>query len=75
MWNLEGMQVEGIYLSEAAVSGKVTLSRVCYGGGVTHHVAIDKGFFITAPSGQVIIRREAGDVVIIEHKHITKVRD
>lgn len=71
MWNLEGMQIEGTYLDEVEVSGRVTHSRVAYGGGVEHHVKIDNGF--SAVSGRV--RREAGEVIIVEHKYITGVRD
>ena len=71
MWNLEGMQVWGTYLDLVEVSGRVTLSRVAYGGSVEHHVKIDEGF--TAVEGRLI--RPAGDVIIIEHKHITRVRD
>lgn len=71
MWNLQGMQVTGTYLDEAEVSGIVTLSRVCYGGGVQHHVKIDAGF--SAANGRV--NRPAGDVIIIDHKYITGVRD
>jgi len=71
MWNLEGMQIEGTYLDEVEVSGRVTHSRVAYGGGVEHHVKIDNGF--SAVDGRV--RREAGEVIIVEHKYITGVGD
>ena len=49
----------------------MTLSRVAYGGGVEHHVKIDNGF--TAVGGRV--SRDAGEVIIVEHKYITGVRD
>ena len=71
MWNLEGMQVWGTYLDLVEVSGRVTHSRVAYGGGVEHHVKIDNGF--TAVGGRV--SRDAGEVIIVEHKYITGVRD
>ena len=71
MWNLEGMQVKGTYLEEVEVSGKVTLSRVCYGGDVQHHIKLDRG--ITAVGGRV--NRPAGDVIILSHKYISQVRD
>ena len=71
MWNLQGMQVTGTYLNEAEVSGTVTLSRVAYGGGVEHHVKIDEGF--SAANGRV--NRPAGDVIIIQHTDITRMRD
>ena len=38
MWNLEGMKVSGKYMGEFPVTGKVRLSRVKYGGGVSHHI-------------------------------------
>jgi len=71
MWNLEGMQIEGTYLDVVEVSGRVTHSRVAYGGGVEHLVKIDNGF--SAVGGRV--RRDAGEVIIVEHKYITGVRD
>ena len=40
-WNLEGKRVIGMYMGEFAVSGVVDLSRVKYGGGVSHHVKLD----------------------------------
>jgi hypothetical protein len=33
-WNLEGLNVWGMYLDMFPVSGRVELSRVKYGGGV-----------------------------------------
>lgn len=40
-WNLEGCRVIGMYMGDIAVSGTVRLSRVKYGGGVSHHVDLD----------------------------------
>ncbi len=40
-WNLEGLKVEAKYMDEFPVSGKVELSRVKYGGGVSHHLVLD----------------------------------
>lgn len=71
MWNLEGMRVKGTYLGDIQVAGKVTHSRVCYGGGVSHHIQIDEGF--TAAKGRIV--RQAGEVIIVDHKYITEVRD
>ena len=41
MWNLEGMCVSGMYMGEFPVTGVVTLSRVQYGGEVSHHVELE----------------------------------
>lgn len=41
IWDLEGMTVSGKYMGEFPVTGKVRLSRVKYGGWVTHHVDLD----------------------------------
>jgi predicted small secreted protein len=72
MWNLEGMRVKGGYLDgDQPVSGKVVLSRVCYGGGISHHIKLDEGFQYK----NTTISREAGEVVIVDHKYITEVRD
>ena len=41
-WNLEGKRVIGMYVGEFPVAGVVRLSRVKYGGDVSHHVELDK---------------------------------
>jgi hypothetical protein len=38
---LDGKRVIGMYMDEIAVSGVVRLSRVTYGGGISHHVKLD----------------------------------
>ena len=38
MWNLENMYVSGKYMGEFPIIGKVRLTRVKYGGGISHHV-------------------------------------
>ena len=37
-YNLEGLYVTGKYMGEIPVTGKVRLSRVKYGGDITHHI-------------------------------------
>ena len=41
-WNLEGLLVTGLYMGEIPVTGRVDLSRVQYGGTVSHHVVLDE---------------------------------
>jgi hypothetical protein len=38
---LDGKRVIGMYLGDYAVSGVVRLSRVTYGGAMSHHVTLD----------------------------------
>jgi hypothetical protein len=38
---LDGKRVIGMYMGDFAVSGVVRLSRVTYGGGISHHVDLD----------------------------------
>jgi hypothetical protein len=38
---LDGQRVIGMYMGDIAVSGVVDLSRVTYGGGISHHVVLD----------------------------------
>ena len=40
-WNLEGLRVRGNYLDTFPVEGRVTLSRVAYGGRVEHTILLD----------------------------------
>jgi hypothetical protein len=63
-WVLEGMRVRGTYLDEFPVVGTVTLSRVCYGGTVNHHVRLDTPMQVYSA-----IR----ETVILEHKDVEQV--
>lgn len=69
-WNLEGMIISGMYLSDIPVSGTVTKSYVSYGGGVKHLVELEHAF--DAGRG---IKREAGETVFVEHRDILSVKD
>jgi hypothetical protein len=63
-WVLEGMRVRGTYLDEFEVTGTVTLSRVCYGGAVNHHVRLDISLQVYSA-----IR----ETVILDHKNVEQV--
>jgi hypothetical protein len=63
-WNLEGLRVEATYLEHFPIVGKVTLSRVAYGGRVMHHVTLDQPITVYGA-----IR---GDVVI-DHAQVERV--
>jgi len=65
-WNLEGMQVSGMYMGSIPVQGRVELSRVQYGGEVAHHIQLDK---------PVKVYGAERDRVILEHKFVNKVVD
>lgn len=63
-WNLENLYVTGLYLGEIPVIGKVTLSRVKYGGGITHHVELAQ---------TINVYGSYRDAVILEHHQIETV--
>ena len=63
-WNLEGSRVEGNYMGEFPVVGKVEISRVKYGGDVSHHIALDTPI--------TVYGREC-DRVILEHRFVERV--
>ena len=65
-WNLEGLRVSGLYMDEFPVSGRVRLSRVKYGGGVTHHVDLDE---------PILVYGAVRDSVILEHELVEQVSD
>ena len=65
-WNLEGQRVEGLYMGQFPVSGKVELSRVQYGGTVSHHIALDT---------PITVYGAVRDRVILEHKFVNRVVD
>ncbi|NBP69710.1 MAG: hypothetical protein EBR30_02985 [Cytophagia bacterium] len=64
MWNLEGLQVKGLYMGSIPVAGRVELSRVKYGGEVSHHVVLES---------PVTVYGAVRDRVILEHKFVEKV--
>ena len=64
MWNLEGLQVKGLYMGEFPVVGRVELSRVRYGGGVSHHIVLEK---------PITVYGSVRDRVIINHKEVEQV--
>lgn len=66
MWNLEGMTITGKYMGEFPVTGVVELSRVKYGGEVSHHVNL------TTP---IVVYGATRDRVILEHAFIETVKD
>jgi hypothetical protein len=66
LWNLEGMQVSGLYMGKFPVSGKVWLSRVKYGGEISHHINLDKS---------VEIYGTERDSVILNHSEVLQVRN
>jgi len=63
-WNLENLSVEGLYMGDFPIRGKVDLSRVMYGGRVSHHVVLEEPIEVFGA-----IR----DRVIVEHQYITRV--
>ena len=63
-WNLENLFITGLYLNEIPVVGKVRLSRVKYGGGVSHHVDLAE---------PTMIYGSLRDAVILEHHQIETV--
>jgi hypothetical protein len=65
MWNLEGLEVSGMYMGEFPVTGVVELSRVQYGGEVSHHVVL------TTP---IVVYNAIRDRVILENKFVENVR-
>lgn len=66
MWNLEGMTVAGKYMGDFPVVGKVEMSRVKYGGEVSHHIVLET---------PIEVYGAMRDRVILEHKYIEKVSD
>jgi hypothetical protein len=66
VWNLENCVVEGLYMGdpEFPIRGRVELSRVMYGGRISHHVELHQPIKVFGA-----IR----DRVIIEHQYISRV--
>ena len=66
MWNYEGMTVSGMYMGEFPVTGVVDLSRVKYGGEVSHHVNLET---------PIVVYGATRDRVILNHSEIETVKD
>jgi len=60
-WNLENLNVTAVYLDSIPVVGKVTLSRVKYGGEVSHHIAL---------ASPITVYGTVRDSVIVDHRNI-----
>jgi len=63
-WNLEGMRVNALYVGEFEVSGVVRLSRVKYGGGVSHHIDLDS---------PIEVYGAVRDSVVVDHEMVSSV--
>ena len=66
MWNYEGMTVTGLYMGDFPVVGKVELSRVKYGGEVSHHVVLET---------PIVVYGATRERVILEHRNVATVKD
>jgi len=66
IWNLEGLRVNGLYMGCFPISGKVDLSRVQYGGEVSHHIALDE---------PIKVYGAVRDRIILEHKFVNRILD
>lgn len=63
-WNLEGLRINGLYMGMFPVSGKVDLSRVQYGGEVSHHILLDE---------PIKVYGALRDRIILEHKFVNRI--
>jgi hypothetical protein len=66
MWDLTGFKVTGKYLDEITVTGRVRMSRVKFGGTVSHHIDLDK---------PMMIYGNLRDTVIVDHKNVEQISD
>lgn len=66
MWNLENMYVAGKYMGEFPIIGKVRLSRVKYGGGISHHVDLIE---------PIEVYGSIRESVILNHSEIETIHD
>ena len=63
-WNLEGLSIKGKYLDQFLVAGKVEVSRVKYGGGISHHVILET---------PIEVYGSMRERVIVDHEEILQV--
>ncbi len=65
MWDLQGMHIEGNYMGDIPVRGRVESSRVKYGGGVQHTVVL---------YSPISVYNATRDRVLLENEYVTRVR-
>jgi hypothetical protein len=65
-WNLENLSVTGRYLNMYTVTGTVELSRVTYGGRVTHHVVLNK---------PITVFGAVRERIILDHEQIESISE
>lgn len=58
---LERQRIIGMYMGDIAVSGVVDLSRVKYGGGMSHHIQLDN---------PITVYGQVRDRVILDAKEV-----
>ena len=63
-WNLEGMRVTGLYMGTMRIAGRVDVSRVKYGGGVSHHIVLDN---------PIVVYGTKRERLILEHRDVDQV--
>lgn len=64
-WNLEGLTVTGMYMGEFPVTGRVEISRVKYGGRISHHIVLET---------PIQVYSAIRDRVVLDHNEISSVR-
>ena len=64
-WNLEGLHIEGNYMGDIPIKGRVESSRVKYGGGVQHTVVL---------YSPISVYNATRDRVLLENEYVTRVR-
>lgn len=57
-WNKDGSTIKALYLSEYLVTGKVTESRVRYGGEVSYHIELVEPLYIFGSVRERVIVNE-----------------
>lgn len=57
-WNKDGSTIKALYLSEYLVTGKVTESRVRYGGTVSYHIELVEPLYIFGSVREQVIVNE-----------------
>jgi hypothetical protein len=72
-WDLKGKIASFNYVDTYPIEGLVTLSRVAYGGEITHHFTFLEDFEVN--DGNIHISRKAGEGSCVDHKNVVSVRE
>jgi hypothetical protein len=64
-WDKEGQKVRGMYLHQFPVEGLVTMSRIKFGGNVSHLVTLDNPIMVYGAEREMVTLEDSEVLAIL----------